>query len=91
MTSSNRNFGVGRFCFIDMNNELAKLIPNDISKITVITLLELLMKFGTPKEDIRIALSIIQGVHSASQHNVDAFLLRYSSEIHVENLLSPQP
>ena len=62
-----------------MNNELAKLIPNDISKITVITLLELLMKFGTPKEDIRIALSIIQGVHSASQHNVDAFLLRYSS------------
>ena len=73
-----------------MNNELAKLIPNDISKITVITLLELLMKFGTPKEDIRIALSIIQGVHSASQHNVDAFLLRYSSEIHVENLLSPQ-
>ena len=53
-----------------MNNELAKLIPNDISKITVITLLELLMKFGTPKEDIRIALSIIQGVHSASHNSL---------------------
>lgn len=67
-----------------MKKELVDLIPNDVEKHTVITLLGMLMEFGTPESDIKLALSLIQAIHAQARSSVAAYKLRLAEESHEE-------
>lgn len=68
-----------------MDIELYKMIPSKQTPVTVYTILEILIKHGTPREEVMYALSLVQTIHSVARDNVDSFLRRYKSETREEN------